>query len=86
MSKIDKIKILTVRDAVILSFVVDGMHPLDVGAMLGAHNICVRAGNMCASWVHKCIGVVGSVRMSIGAWNTIDDIKTFVNVVKSIVK
>ena len=84
--KVPKIKMLTERDAMILSFVVDGMHPLDVGAMLGVHNICVRAGNMCASWIHKYIGISGSVRISIGEWNTMADIKTTVDVIKNIVK
>lgn len=86
LSKLPRVKILTKRDATILSFVVDGMHPLDVGALIGANNICVRAGNMCASWIHKLIGVPGSIRMSIGPWNTVDDIKKFISVMKKIVK
>ena len=86
LSKIPNIKILTTRDAAILTFVVDGMHPLDVGAMLGAHNICVRVGNMCASWIHQRIGIIGSIRVSVGAWNTISDIKHFIRVIKDITK
>lgn len=86
LSKIPNIKILTTRDAAILSFVVDGMHPLDVGVMLGAHNICVRVGNMCASWIHQKIGIVGSVRVSVGSWNTISDIKNFVRIMKDTTK
>lgn len=86
LSKLSRVKILTKRDAAILSFVVDDMHPLDVGAMLGANNICVRAGNMCASWIHQLIGVPGSIRLSVGSWNTIGDIKKFVSVMKKIVK
>ena len=86
LSKIPRVKILTSRDAAILSFVVDGMHPLDVGAMLGANNICVRVGNMCASWIHQAMGVPGSIRVSVGSWNTMADIKKFINVMKKIVK
>ena len=86
LSKIPRVKILTTRDAAILSFVVDGMHPLDVGAMLGANDICVRAGNMCASWIHHAMGIDGSIRLSVGPWNTISDIKKFISVIKRIVK
>ena len=86
LSKIQKIKILTARDASMLSFVIDGMHPLDVGALLGANDICVRAGNMCASWIHAHLGIPGSVRISVGAWNTIDDINKTVDVINGIVK
>ena len=86
LSKLPRIKILTKRDAAILSFVIDGMHPLDVGALIGANNICVRVGNMCASWIHAAMGVSGSVRVSVGAWNKITDVKKFVSVIKGIVK
>ena len=86
LAKLQGVKILTKRDAAILSFAVDGMHPLDVGALIGANDICVRAGNMCASWIHQLMGVPGSIRLSIGSWNTIGDIKKFISVMKKIVK
>ena len=86
LAKISKVKILTNRDATMLSFVVDGMHPLDIGAMLGVHNICVRVGNMCASWIHQLLGITGSVRVSIGSWNKISDIKKFIQAMKDIIK
>lgn len=81
-----KVKILTTRDAAILSFVVDGMHPLDVGALIGANNICVRAGNMCAAWIHTRMGISGSIRISVGSQNTIDDINKAIDVINKIVK
>ena len=86
LAKNPKVKILTTRDAAILSFVVDGMHPLDVGALIGANNICVRAGNMCASWIHTRMGIPGSVRISIGRQNTMDDIDKTIDVINKIVK
>ena len=81
-----QIKILSPRDASMLTFVVDGMHILDVGVMMGARNICVRAGNMCATWIHNRLGVPGSVRLSVGAYNTTDDVKYAVQVIKDIIK
>ncbi len=84
--KMEKIKVITSRDAAILTFVVPDMHPLDIGALIGAKNICVRVGNMCASWIHKYLGVTGSVRISVGPWNTMDEIKQTVDVIKQIVK
>lgn len=86
LQKMARIKILTARDAAILSFVVDGMHPLDVGAMLGANNICVRVGNMCASWIHRALNIDGSIRVSVGPWNTMSDAEEFISVMKKIVK
>jgi len=86
LEKIPKVKILTTRDAAILSFVVDGMHPLDVGALIGANDICVRAGNMCAAWIHARMGIPGSIRISVGSQNTIDDINKAIDVINKIVK
>ncbi len=86
LSKIEKIKIISSRDSTMLTFIVDGMHPLDVGAMMGAHDICVRVGNMCASWIHQRLNLGGTIRISVGAWNTMDEIKQAIDVIKKIVK
>ena len=86
LSIVPRVKILTPRDATILTFVVDGMHVLDFGAMMGAHNICVRVGNMCATWIHNLLGVPGSIRMSVGAYNTMDDVKYAVQIIKGVIK
>ena len=79
-----RIKLLTQPDAKIISFVIDGMHVLDFGALMGAHNVCVRVGNMCASWIHAALGVDGSVRLSVGPWNTMDDAARVVDIIREI--
>jgi cysteine desulfurase/selenocysteine lyase len=86
LSKISNIKILSQRDACILTFVVEGMHALDFGALMGARDVCLRVGNMCASWIFRAMGLDGAIRMSVGAYNILDDIKYFVKCVKEIVK
>ena len=84
--KIDKIQIVTRRNASLLSFVVNGMSGLDFGLLMGIHNICLRVGNMCASWIHKKLGVNGTIRISVGPWNTIDDAKYVVEAIRKVVK
>ena len=69
-----------------ISFVPTNMHVLDFGALLGAKNICVRVGNMCASWIHKYLNIDGSVRISVGPWNTMDDAKYVIETIKDLVK
>ena len=59
---------------------------LDFGARIGARDICVRVGNMCATWIHNLMGVPGTIRLSVGACNTMDEIKYTVQVIKDIVK
>lgn len=86
LSQIKNIKLITPRDASIISFTVQDMHALDFGALIGAHNICVRVGNMCATWIHKHLNIDSSIRVSIGPWNTMDDAQYVVDVIKELVK
>ncbi|MDR1207214.1 MAG: aminotransferase class V-fold PLP-dependent enzyme [Rickettsiales bacterium] len=85
LSKILRIKFISPKDAYILTFVVDGMHPLDFGAMMGVAGVCLRVGNMCASWMHRHFDIDGSIRISVGFWNTMDDMKEIVRIISEIV-
>jgi len=62
------------------------MHVLDFGALAGAMGVCLRVGNMCASWMHMALGVSGSVRISVGPWNTMEQMREVVAIIKDIVK
>ena len=86
LAKIQRIRIITRRDAAVLSFVVDGMHVLDFGAMVGMRGLCLRVGNMCASWMCKKLGIDGCVRLSIGGYNTMDDAQKAIDIIRDIVK
>jgi cysteine desulfurase/selenocysteine lyase len=48
----------------IVSFVLDGIHPHDVGTLLGAAGICVRTGHHCAQPLMEQLGITGTVRAS----------------------
>jgi cysteine desulfurase/selenocysteine lyase len=69
----------------ILTFSVDGMHHFDFGAMMGANDVCLRVGNMCASWLHKLLGIEGSARISLGWWNTADEMETLARIIGKVV-
>ena len=86
LKTVPRIKILSSRDAALLTFVVDGMHVLDFGAFVGAHGLCLRVGNMCATWIHRALGVSGSIRLSVGAYNTVDDAKQAVQIIKDVLR
>lgn len=86
LSKIERIKIFTPRESSLISFIVSDMHVLDFGALVGAHNVCLRVGNMCASWIHKKLNIDGSIRISVGPWNTMQDAEYVINTIKNLVK
>jgi len=52
------------RRSGIVSFVMDGLHPHDVGTLLGAEGICVRTGHHCAQPLMEHLGITGTVRAS----------------------
>ncbi len=72
----------------VCSFNVEGMEAGDVGTMLDVdHNIACRTGLHCAPLVHESIGTLekkGSVRLSIGAFNTEQDIDAAIEAVRDI--
>jgi len=81
-----KINLISPAGASLISFTVDGMDHLDFGVMMGAHEVCLRVGNMCASWLHNRLGLVGSCRLSLGFWNTDDEIREVLDITKSVTK
>ena len=63
------------RKAGVLSFVVDGVHPHDVGTILDQEGIAVRAGHHCAQPVMERFGLPATVRASLGLYNTHEDVE-----------
>lgn len=65
--------------AAIISFVMAGAHPSDIGTLLDQHGIAVRTGSHCAQPLMKrfCLSG-GTVRTSFGLYNTYDDVDRLV--------
>ena len=72
----------------VLSFNIKNLEAADVGTMLDVdHNIACRTGLQCAPKVHTLLGtdkIHGTVRLSIGPFNTDDHIQTAIEAVKEI--
>jgi cysteine desulfurase/selenocysteine lyase len=62
----------------VLSFVLEGVHPHDVGTILDREGIAVRAGHHCAQPVMKRFGVPATVRASLALYNTRGEIDALV--------
>jgi cysteine desulfurase/selenocysteine lyase len=61
-----------------VSFVVEGIHPHDVGQVMDAEGVAVRVGHHCAWPLHRRYGVAGSVRASFALYNTPDEVDALV--------
>ncbi|MDQ3138274.1 MAG: cysteine desulfurase [Gemmatimonadota bacterium] len=64
--------------ASVLSFVVNGVHPHDVGAVLDDEGVAIRAGHHCAQPVMQRFGVPATARASFAFYNTRDEVDTLV--------
>lgn len=58
----------------VLSFLLDGGHPADVGTLLDQQGIAVRTGNHCAMPIMERYGISGTVRASFALYNSRDDV------------
>ena len=68
------------------SFVVDGVHPHDVGQFLDHLGIAVRVGHHCAQPLHRRLGVPASTRASSYLYTTDDEIGAFLQGVRDVKK
>jgi cysteine desulfurase / selenocysteine lyase len=57
----------------LVSFVLDGAHPHDVGEILGREGVCVRTGHHCTQPLMRRLGVTATTRASFAAHNSIAD-------------
>lgn len=71
----------------VLSFVLEGIHPHDVGTILDREGIAIRTGHHCAMPVMERFGVPATARASLAFYNTkeeIDALVTGINKVKEV--
>jgi cysteine desulfurase/selenocysteine lyase len=70
--------------ASVLSFVLAGHDPLEVGKALNAEGIAVRAGHHCAQPILRRFGLEATVRPSFAFYNTFEEIDVFLRAVRRI--
>ncbi len=70
--------------AAILSFMIDGAHPHDVGTIFDHHGVAVRAGHHCAQPVMERYGIPGTVRASFALYNTRNDVNLLIEAVDKV--
>lgn len=61
-----------------ISFLVEGIHHLDLGTMLDMQGVAIRTGHHCAEPVMRRYGIEGTDRISFAMYNTIEEIDNFI--------
>ena len=62
----------------VISFVINGIHPQDLAVLLDNQGIALRTGHHCAQPLMRRLGIVGTTRASFAAYNTIEEIDSFI--------
>ncbi len=76
LSRINSIRLLgPERSAGIVSFVMEGVHPHDLGTILDEENVAIRAGHHCAQPLMEHLGVPATARASFGLYSDESDIE-----------
>ena len=80
LSSIEGIQIIgtAAHKSGILSFIMDGVHPHDIGTILDAEGIAVRTGHHCAQPVMERFQIPATARASLAMYNTKEDIDALV--------
>ncbi len=66
----------------IFSFVLDGIHPYDIGTLLDKQGVAVRTGHHCTEPLWSRLKVPGTVRASLALYNTEQEIDLFANALR----
>ena len=65
----------------LVSFIIDGIHPYDLGTIIDKMGVAVRTGHHCAEPVMTRFGIPGTVRASFAMYNTLEEVDVLVKAV-----
>lgn len=68
----------------IITFAMEGVHPLDVGSLLDVKGIAIRTGHLCVQPVMRHFGISSAARVSFGLYNTVEEVQSFVEALKEV--
>ncbi|MFA0060036.1 cysteine desulfurase CsdA [Vibrio cyclitrophicus] len=86
LNQLDDIQVLGYKpNSSVITFVMDGVHHQDIATLLDQQGIAVRAGHHCAHPLMDALNVKGTVRVSFGIYNNMDDVEKLVAAIEKAV-
>ncbi|HPN39626.1 MAG TPA: cysteine desulfurase [Melioribacteraceae bacterium] len=68
----------------VISFVIDGIHPYDIGTLIDGDGIAIRTGHHCTQPIMKRYNVPATARASFAFYNTFEEIDIFISSLKKV--
>ncbi len=80
MKSIERVKIIgnAGKKSAIISFVIEGIHPHDIAALLDQQGIAIRSGHHCTAPLMKRMNITSTARMSLCFYNTKEEVNQFI--------
>jgi len=81
LSAIPEIRLIgtAAQKAAVISFLIEGIHPHDIGTILDREGIAIRTGHHCAQPVMQCFKIPATARASFALYNTRAEVDALVN-------
>lgn len=88
MLEIPKLRVLGTakHKGAIITFVIPGVHSLDLGTLLNVKGIAVRTGHLCAQPTLERFGVSAVTRVSFGVYNTFEEVDYFLEALRDCIR
>ncbi len=86
LSAMDGVRIIGTAEhkASVLSFMIEGVHPHDVGTIFDQQGVAIRTGHHCAQPVMQFFGIPATARASFAFYNTIEEVDSLVLGIKKV--
>jgi len=81
LQEIDGLKIIgrAKEKASVVSFIIDGIHPYDIGTIIDTHGIAIRTGHHCTQPIMQRYNLPATARASFALYNTVEEVDKLVN-------
>lgn len=88
LSSIEGLRIIgtSANKVSVLSFIIDGIHPHDIGTILDQQGIAVRTGHHCTQPLMERFGVAATARASLAMYNTHDELDALAAGLREVIK
>lgn len=88
LKKFEGLKIYgtTEQKSSVISFLIEGTHPYDIGTLLNQQGIAVRTGHHCTQPIMEFFGIPGTIRASFSFYNTKEEIDQFIQALQKAVQ
>jgi len=86
--KIEGVQIIgnAIEKASVLSFVIEGIHPHDIGTILDKQGVAIRTGHHCTQPTMDFYGIPATARASFAIYNSRKDVDALINAVKKTIE